>query len=185
VEKVKGRVFAVLSSTAPFDVELEREGTRTMASGRKIVTAGFKRIKIIETSGSANTITFYAGSDDIDLGVAVNDDGLTNAVIVPEAATPALFVKTNNNPGTPVSLTAATAKFQKATILGKKALAGTNNANPVKIGPSASAGQQPYVIEPGGEIVLEAPFGKKWDFINWYLDPQTAGDGVVVIYTPA
>lgn len=183
VERVNGKVFAALEATGEFQVELDKEGFQDMVAGRKITGDKFKRVLLKDTSGASNTIKFYAGNDDIFVQPPVSAAGATNATIVPDSISPAQFAKTSVTPGTPVALAAASTTFQRATIIAKKSLSGTANAGDVKIGASASANQQPFTLSPGDEISLEAPFGKKWNFTNWYLDVATSGDGVVVIYS--
>lgn len=183
VERVNGKVFAALEATGEFQVELDKEGLQDMVAGRKITGDKFKRVLIKDTSGAQNTIKFYAGNDDIFVQPPVSAVGATNATIVPDSVSPAQFAKTNASTTTPVALTAAITTFQHATIIAKKSLSGTANTGDVKLGPSATANQQPYILAPGDEITLDAPFGKKWNFQSWYLAVENAGDGVVVIYS--
>ena len=56
------------------------------------------------------------------------------------------------------------------------------NTGNVRIGPDNSANAQPIVLTPGDEYVLEGPNGTKQDFDEWFLDADTSGDGVVIIY---
>ena len=72
--------------------------------------------------------------------------------------------------------------FRGATVTGKKT-ARTDNAGNVFLGIGATLGTQTCLIEPGETIVLEASPGEKGDLGDWYLDVDTAGDGVAVIYS--
>jgi hypothetical protein len=185
---VKGKVFAVISATGSFDIELDNDGKQSMVSGRKISGEAFKRVRFYNTSGASNTITYYAGNDDIELSTPISADGsAATATIVPEAVSSSQFLKTSSAPGTPVALTAAATYFQHATIIARKSLDGASgagaNAGNVVIGASATANQQPLLLAPGDEVTVQAPVGKKRNFSNWYLDVANSGDGVVVIYS--
>lgn len=95
---------------------------------------------------------------------------------------PQQFLKTNLAASAPVALAASQTYFRYALLLGCKALDGTNNVGIVQIGASATASQQPIIINPGDTYVLPAPHGAKFDFQNWYLDTLNDADGVVAIY---
>ena len=83
----------------------------------------------------------------------------------------------------PTPIAASQTYFRKATILAKKALAGTANTGNIQLGPSGTASEQPYTLGPDDEITLEPPLGAKWDFQDWYITVANDNDGVVVIYS--
>lgn len=83
----------------------------------------------------------------------------------------------NNN------VTGAGEYFRSATILGRKSLDGTANTGSVKLGLSALASKQPYVLTSGASITIEAPLGSKFRFDGWYFVVASDGDGVVVIWS--
>jgi len=57
------------------------------------------------------------------------------------------------------------------------------NATEVYYGAESTDDSQPFVVQPDGESKLEAPVGAKYALEDWYLDPVTAGDGLVMILT--
>lgn len=73
--------------------------------------------------------------------------------------------------------------FRKATILGKKSLDGTSNVGAVHIGASGAEDEQPYTVNAGDEIILEAPVGAKWDLRDWSGVADENSDGLVIIYS--
>ncbi len=97
--------------------------------------------------------------------------------------TPSQFVVTTTVVAGPTQIATDRTYFRRATILGMKALAGTNNAGNANLGPSATASQQPYLIAPGDVVILEAPTGAKWNFQDWYFTVTSDNDGLVVIYS--
>jgi hypothetical protein len=96
---------------------------------------------------------------------------------------PLQFAATTTIAAGPTPITAAQTYFRKATILAKKAVAGTANSGNIQLGPSATASEQPYTLAPDDEITLEPPLGAKWDFTDWYITVANDNDGVVVIYS--
>ena len=83
----------------------------------------------------------------------------------------------------PEAITATRNYFRQAILIGKKALAGTDNASAVYLGFSSAAAEQPIVIDPNGTYVLAPANGEKWNLADLYLDTDADGDGVVIIYS--
>ena len=82
---------------------------------------------------------------------------------------------------TPEAIAASGTYFRVATIIGKKA-ARTNNTGTVYIGIGSTNDTQPLPIYPGQTIAISMPSGGVGDLNDWYIDVETAGDGVIVIY---
>jgi hypothetical protein len=81
VEPVRGKYFALISSTAAVDVELDQNGKETLVPGRKVVVdGGFIRIRFFETSGADNVVTFSASNGDITLSSPTTTDGQSTTV---------------------------------------------------------------------------------------------------------
>ena len=187
-----GPIFTCLSCTATFKLTIGNQEERTVSAGQSIGSkdgAPVRHLVFRDTSGSNCTVEFEVGNEPIQVnqqiaaGTITSISNLANDIANCVAATPLQFAKPSSTPGTPVALTATQTFFRRATILAKKSLAGAANTGDVRIGPSATASQQPYVLAAGDEIVLEAPLGAKWNFQSWYLDVDNSGDGVVIIYT--
>lgn len=187
--RVEASVLAILSATASFQVQTDRDGVRTMASDRKLGSVGgpkFKRITFIETGGADNTITFYVGDQEYVANTLANT-GSVNAAIVPGLTSiGAPFVKLNATPGTPVAIAAASKPFRKAKLIAQQDLDGlgpaTPNAGNIALGGgSAVVANQGMLLAPGDEIVIEAPVGERWDFNQLYFDVASAGDGLAVV----
>lgn len=99
-EAVKGKVFALISSDAPIDVEIDNHGRQTFVPGRTFAGAPFSRIRFFETSGSNNAITFYAGDQDIALAPTTNDGAYSKVSatsFVKDAATYSLAAPNSAN----------------------------------------------------------------------------------------
>ena len=100
-----------------------------------------------------------------------------------EAVTvPTQITKTVAAAGTPEALAADGTFFQSATYIGIKA-ARTNNAGTVYLGIGATNDTQIIPIAPGEQGVIQAPPGQKFDLNDFYLDVETAGDGLGLIYS--
>jgi len=185
VESVQGRYFVCISATASFKVEPNTGGKIIIGAGGAFggeKSKVFRRLTFHNTTGTDIDVSFYAGDEKYELNVPI-DNGSVSAIIGTASTTPQQFVKTSSTPATPVALSATSKLFQRATIIALKTLAGGTNSGNVNLGASSTVNQQPYVLEPGDEIVLEAPIGKQWNFTDWYLDVANSGDGVVVIYS--
>lgn len=89
----------------------------------------------------------------------------------------AQLIKTVAAAGTPEAISATSLYVKTATVIGRKA-ARTDNTGIVHIGPSAADDSQPYDVQPGqiGAVLTNT------DLSGWYIDVDTNGDGVVVIY---
>lgn len=78
-----GRVFAVLSAQAGFDIVPDKGDKTQMAPGRKVgLPAGVRRLRLIETNGASNTVTYYTGDEDIQLDAKQGFDLLTGQQIL-------------------------------------------------------------------------------------------------------
>lgn len=73
---------------------------------------------------------------------------------------------------------------RQATVLGQKA-AQTNNTTDVRIGTPSANGAQSYLVGAGEEIYLNGgmPDETRINLGSYYVDVQTNGDGVVVLYS--
>lgn len=96
--------------------------------------------------------------------------------------TPIQIVKTVAAAGTPEPLAAGGTYFRVATVAAKKA-ARTDNVGNVYLGVGAANDSQPLKLLPAEEIEIKSPDGQRYDLNDFYLDVETAGDGVVVIYS--
>lgn len=95
---------------------------------------------------------------------------------------PKEFTKTNASATVPVRLKANRGDyFKRATIYGKLD-ARTNNTGIVYIGWNSTNDTQTVAINPGSNVVLEAPVNSFFDLYDIYLDVVTTNDGVVVVY---
>ena len=182
VLNVTAKFFAVISATAGFDIEFDHNGRQSLEQGDHLGGEKYKRIRFFETSGSTNTIKFYAG--DSDFIPPTNVKNTVNAVITAQDATPAQFLVNGDIVDGRIPFVAASRKFRWAMVLGKKDLAGTNNASSVFVGISNANGEQPLEIIPGQAYAFPVPAGEQWDFLNFFFIVASDGDGVVVIYTP-
>jgi hypothetical protein len=116
--------------------------------------------------------------------LAMTEQELLGALATKERAeetTPAQFTKTVSDVNVPEALTATETFFRWAVVIGKKA-ARTANADRVYLGVTSTNNEQAYEIKPKETITINAPPGQKMDFQNWYLDVETVGDGVIVLY---
>lgn len=82
---------------------------------------------------------------------------------------------------TPTVFTNANTWVRKVTIRGKKA-ARTNNTGTVYVGPTSGNDTQGFDIAAGGEAILEAAPGCLINLADWYVDVETANDGVMLVY---
>ncbi len=95
----------------------------------------------------------------------------------------AQFLVTTTTAAGPTQFSSAVKNFRRATVLACKALDGTVNVGNVKIGQSSAADEQPYVLTPGDEILLEAAPKARLDFSTWYFTVAENSDGLVIIYS--
>lgn len=91
------------------------------------------------------------------------------------------FSKVVAAPGTPEALTAALTTFRSATLVANKA-ARTVNTGTVYLWSTSGNDTQPFPILPGKIAEIVAPGGFKFDFQDFYLDVDNAGDGVQVVF---
>jgi len=180
-----GTGFRVFDSTGPFEVKFDGSQFLPAAvglpydapEGDSFSLLTFKNNTLFDV-----TAIIYAGT------VMTRDErkvlgGSVGATILATNSAPQQFAKTSTAAAAPVALMATPKSFQKATVLGKNSLDGTDNSGHVRIGASASPNQQPYELARGDEVILEAPLGRAWDLAQWFLDVDTDADGVVVIYS--
>lgn len=78
----------------------------------------------------------------------------------------------------PVQLGEPGQTFENLIIIGIKS-SRTNNVTPVYLG---SAVSQEIAIIPGAVATIDAPIGKKFNLIDWYISIGTGGDGVFILY---
>lgn len=100
----------------------------------------------------------------------------------PTAATPTQIIKTVAATATPEALAADNSFFVTALLGGFKA-ARTANVGVVYLGIGATNDTQPFALNSGEWLDINAPVGQKYDFNDWYCDVLNAGDGVAVIYS--
>lgn len=91
------------------------------------------------------------------------------------------LIITASSSGTPVQFTNAPTKVTKVTIIGKKA-ARTANTGTVYVGPSSANDSQVYEIATGTIHTLSARSGTVIDLSSWWLDVDTNGDGIIILY---
>lgn len=183
---VSGRVFSCITSTAEFFVQPDDGQRRSARKGSTWGNPGatrFNRLLFLNDTAADIDVTFFAGDQENHPNTPLDGDTTVPAELVMTAAIPTQFLKAIAAAAPPTALAAAQTFFRKATVLAKKSLSGTLNVGNVRIGASAAAGEQPYELAPGDEVVLQPAVGQKWNFQNWYLDVDTDDDGVVVIYS--
>jgi hypothetical protein len=81
----------------------------------------------------------------------------------------------------PVPFRSSPINFSWALILATSK-GGTANTGNVRIGVSPTPGELPITLAPGDQYEMPLPPGMTNDFQNWFLEVDTAGDGIVVIY---
>jgi len=180
-----GTQFRIVDSTADFRVSLDQSAFLPAAVGLPYHAPDgdeFRNVTLNNPSGDAIIATLYAGS------LYMGDErrrlsGNINMTLLFTAASSGQFLKTHAQDETAARLKSVSFPFQKAIILAKKSLAGTNNVGNVRLAVSGVPDEQPLTLEPGDEITLEAPFGQYWDFHDWFLSVDNDNDGVVVIFS--
>ena len=170
-------------------MELDRQGTYPIISGRKLASEGFHRIRLVETGGADNLITFYAGPNDIELNAPVNVDGSTVATIVEEDKTPTEGIYLLTADDTPEQIAVgSTLYFRQIVLYPAKAVAAgilsANTGGDIYVGLSAT--YQPdkrATTDVDYPIVIEAPVGQKIALSRVRVNGKT-GDGVFYRYLP-
>lgn len=93
------------------------------------------------------------------------------------------YVITNSSTTVPVRIAPRAGTYATSiTVIGNKDWQ-TTNTGTVYIGPSSTNGQQSIAITTGQIVTLSFTPSQWVDLYDWYLDPVTANDGVVVIYS--
>lgn len=104
------------------------------------------------------------------------------AAAAPERIGSGTIIVTASDTAVPVSITTGTNIWvTRATIMGKKA-ARTANTGTVHIGPESGNGTQTYPIATGEIHTFVAPPGASINLATWYVDADTANDGLVILY---
>lgn len=93
-------------------------------------------------------------------------------------------IQTCSDSAVPVRITTNHLKMASMTIIGNKA-ARTANTGTVYIGPTSANDTQAIPITTGQILTFVAPPGQNIDLFDYWLDVTTAGDGVVIVITPA
>lgn len=91
------------------------------------------------------------------------------------------FVVVNTDSTTPAILTNGTARAINITLIGRKANR-TDNTGTVWVGFLATNDTQPIKVTSGAIIGITVPAGKAIMLASLYLDVETNGDGVMVLY---
>jgi hypothetical protein len=94
---------------------------------------------------------------------------------------PGQLVVTNTSTTVPVVLSSSPVKAKSITIYAKQHYR-VANAGDVYIGFQSTNQNQFYQLTPGSQLVMEAPAGFAYNLSTIYLDPESANDGVVVVY---
>lgn len=88
--------------------------------------------------------------------------------------------------GTPVQFATTLTNYRTLRVIACKGLSGPTvspNAARVNVGNSPTNNQQPLDMSPGMERSFDAAAGKQEDMTKWWLQIQTTGDGVVLIWS--
>lgn len=91
------------------------------------------------------------------------------------------FVKVNTATDPPVALTNSPLKVRRVTFVGRKADR-TDNTGIVWVGMVSNNNVQATKILAGESISPLIPDGTFMDLSQWYLDVETANDGVLIFY---
>lgn len=190
---IKGKLVVVKSCTAAFKLRSNNMSERTLNAGDRFGNENqknfFNSLNFRNDSGASNTISYIVADEPVEIAPVINSvvntvgTAITNSLASCIAATPTQLLKTTTTAASPAVVAAVATYFRKAIIYAVKTLAGAVNTSDVNIGFSGTASQQPIVIPPGGEYVLEPPNGAKWNLADLYLTVATNGDGIVVLYT--
>ena len=94
------------------------------------------------------------------------------------------YVVSNASTATPAQFTNASFQVRAMTLrgMGRSGSPRTTNTTTVWVGPMSGNDLQPYSVDPGSEVVIQAPPGHWIDMSNWWFDVTTANDGLIVIY---
>ena len=117
-----------------------------------------------------------------DAGGSLTVDGAVTATIAEVDTAPTQIIKLVAATGTPEAVAVNGTFFKTALFIGNKA-ARTANTGKVWLGVTAGDGTQPIGLDAGAQRTIEAPEGQKYDLNDWYVDVETANDGVLVIYS--
>jgi hypothetical protein len=182
---VGGLWIVCLVASGPLRVAVDSvdHGRLQTGGSRGAFATRFRRVTLYNDSAAIITTTVDVGDEELKPNTPQGDSSTIPVELQMTEATPTQFLKTSTAAAAPVALTAVETLFRKATVMAKKSLDGTVNVGDVRIGASATASQQPYLMAPGDEIVLQPAFGQNWNFQDWYLDVDTNADGVVVIFS--
>ncbi len=92
------------------------------------------------------------------------------------------LVVTNTSSTVPVRLSSNHMVFTYMTVIGNKSERVANTGT-VFIGPTSTNDTQALAITTGQMIAVAVPPTERQDLYNWWLDPTTANDGVIIILT--
>lgn len=186
--RAAGSVFFVIDCTGAFKVEADRQGKLNMAKGRRFGSPSgrkYSKLTFIDTSGTANTIIAYHGSEEFEGEAAsVNNDVTVNANLRNDVdqciACPPLQYLRQANTGVVTEFRVTETWMRKAIVSARNSLDGTVNVGPIKIGASGSNSEQPITINPGNSYDISPPVGGKVNLQNWYFVTENDDDGVVI-----
>jgi hypothetical protein len=94
---------------------------------------------------------------------------------------PGQLIKTVSATATPEAISATDLWVTKAIVIGKKAARTANTGN-VHVGPTSANDTQGRTIATGAELTFEGRAGEVFNLASLYVDVETNGDGVLVIY---
>lgn len=117
-----------------------------------------------------------------DGGGSLTVDGAVTATIAETDTPPTQLIKLVALTTVPEAVAVNGTFFKTALFIGNKA-ARTANTGKVWIGVTAGDGTQPIGLDAGAQRTIEAPEGQKYDLNDFYVDVETANDGVLVIYS--
>ena len=96
---------------------------------------------------------------------------------------PEQILKTVAATNIPEALAADGTFFRTATLVAHNDWDDVSNTSNVRLGASSINGRQPVTMTPGSVWNIIAPEGQKYDLNDYYLDVDTAADGVVIEYS--
>lgn len=180
-------VFAVYSSTGSFLFEPSKGGNQPMQTGSKYNEGkAFKRFTLRDTSGGANTVTFYAGTADVSVPapVTVTSENATLAAVAPVEG---ITVIAAND--TIQALSTSAVYVSEITLYPAKAVSNgvltPNTAGDVYIGRSATyLPDKRATTDTDYPCRYTVPTGKKMLLSSIRIRGK-AGDGVFYTYLPA
>lgn len=142
-------------------------------------------VNIQATAGGNLKVSLEEAEAGVAVGIDQTTPGTTNGVQVLDAAAvtvPTQIIKTVAATGTPEAL-AADATYFRTALIGALKAARTANVGIVYLGIGATNDTQPFALNSGEWLTINAPVGQKYDLNDWVLDVLNAGDGVAVIYS--